>query len=60
MKLLVQLINDVMQESFGNIEKKEAFDDAVKAMDAFREVSRFLEKHYPENVIVIPAEVYNK
>ena len=60
MKLLVQLINDVMQDAFNNAEKRQAFDDAVAAMNAYQEITRFLKKHYPDNEIIIPTEVYKK
>lgn len=60
MKLLVQLINDVMQDAFNDAEKRQAFDDAVKAMNAYQEITNFLKKYYPDNEIIIPTEVYKK
>ena len=60
MKLLVQFINDVMQDAFNNAEKRQDFDDAVAAMNAYQEITRFLKKHYPDNEIIISTEVYKK
>lgn len=60
MKLLVQLINDVMQDAFNNAEKRQAFDDSVKAMNAYQEITNFLKKYYPDNEIIISTEVYKK
>lgn len=60
MKLLVQLINDVMQDAFNNAEKRQAFDDSVKAMNAHQEITNFLKKYYPDNEIIISTEVYKK
>ena len=60
MKLLVQLINDIMQESFNDSERRKAFDDSVKAMNAYQEITNFLKKYYPDNEIIISTEVYKK
>lgn len=60
-KLLATLIMDIMNKGYANFDNdRTAFDDSVKAMEAYDTIRDFIKKYFPDNYISLLAEIYSK
>lgn len=60
-KLLATLIMDIMNKGYANFDAdRTAFDDSVKAMEAYDTVRDFIKQYFPDKSISLLAEIYDK
>ena len=52
---------DIMNKGYANFDNdRTAFDDSVKAMEAYDTIRDFIKKYFPDNYISLLAEISNK